>query len=229
MRLVVYGAGGGTGRRLARQALDAGHDVAAVTRRPRKFPIEHPRLDVIGGDVRDPGAVAATVDGADAVLSTLGTTFSRKPITLYSTGITNIIAAMRLHGVTRVVAVTSSAAEPHRHADGGLLLNHVIQPLVTRTIGKSTYTDMRAMESRLVMSGLDWTVLRPSGLFDTDTVSDYSLREEVTDGIFTSRADLAACLLAQATDTAWIRKRVGVWTTVGTPSMWQMLRGSTQG
>ncbi|WP_026930494.1 NAD(P)-dependent oxidoreductase [Glycomyces tenuis] len=224
MRLVIFGANGGTGRHLTRQALDAGHRVRAVTRRPRAFPITHRRLDVLAGDVYDADAVAAAVDGADAVLSTLGVAFSRKPITTYSTGVANIIAGMRTHGVARIVAVSSSAVEPHLHADGGFLLNRVIQPLVTGTIGKTTYTDMREMEERLAASGLEWTVLRPSRLFDTDAVSDYALRERYADGVYTSRNDLAACLLAQATDPAWVRNRVAVWTTEGIPTMWQVLR-----
>ena len=66
----------------------------------------------------------------------------------------------------------------------------VSTPLITRTIGRTTYADMSAMETLLAGSGLDWTVLRPSGLFDAETVSDYRLQEDHADGIFTSRADL---------------------------------------
>ena len=39
MRLSVFGANGATGRLLVRQALDAGHEVTAVTRRPAEFPL----------------------------------------------------------------------------------------------------------------------------------------------------------------------------------------------
>jgi hypothetical protein len=46
------------------------------------------------------------------------------------------------------------------------LLNRVLQPLVTATIGKTTYADMRRMEDLVHGSELEWTIMRPSGLFD---------------------------------------------------------------
>lgn len=82
-----------------------------------------------------------------------------------------------------------------------------MQPLISRTIGKTTYADMAAMEALLADSDLDWTVLRPSGLFDTDSISDYRLQENHADGIFTSRADLAACLITQANEQRWSQSR----------------------
>jgi len=220
MRIVVLGANGGTGRRLVQQALDAGHDVRAVTRQPRSFPVRGPGLEVVAADV----TVDVPVGGADVVLSTLGVPFTRQRVTIYSRGTTTVLAAMRREGVRRLVVVSSSAAEPHRHAEGGVLLNRVIQPLVTATIGRSTYADMRAMETLVRDSGLDWTIVRPSGLFDSDSVTRYRLSENRSDGVFTSRADLAACLLAQATDTAWVGRTVAVTTAEGTPTLLAMLR-----
>ena len=67
MKLAVFGANGPTGRLLTRLALDEDHDVVAFTRHPDAFPIEHPRLEVAAGDVHDAGAVAAAIDGTDAV------------------------------------------------------------------------------------------------------------------------------------------------------------------
>jgi putative NADH-flavin reductase len=224
MKIVVFGANGGTGRQLTQQAVNAGHEVVAVTRRPQEFPLAHERLEVVEADVHDPDAVKRAVHDSEVVLSTLGVPFTRRPVTIYSHGIVNIAGAMAEHGVTRIVAVSSSATEPHHHADGGFLLNRVMQPLVTATIGKTTYADMRAMESFLHNSSLDWTIVRPSGLFDADAVSVYELHEDQADGIFTSRADLAACLLSQATETEWVRKNVAVTTSEGAPTLFQMIR-----
>ncbi|MGC4748621.1 NAD(P)-dependent oxidoreductase [Micromonospora sp. DT201] len=220
MRIVVLGANGGTGRRLVQQALDAGHDVRAVTRQPESFPVKGPGLEVVAADV----TVDAPVDGADVVLSALGAPFTRQPVLLYSRSTATVLAAMRRAGVRRLVVVSSSATEPHHHAEGGFLLNRVIQPLVTATIGKSTYDDMRAMERLVRESNLDWTIVRPSGLFDSVSVTRYRLSENRSDGVFTSRADLAACLLAQATDTAWVGRTVAVTTGEGTPTLLAMLR-----
>jgi putative NADH-flavin reductase len=224
MKIVIFGANGQTGRLLTGQALAAGHDVAAVTRRPAGFPVTHDRLAVVDADVRDAPAVGRAIEGAAVVLSALGVPFTRKQITSYSEGAGNIIAAMSGHGVKRLVVVSSSATEPHHHADGGLLLNQVLQPLVTATIGKTTYADMRRMEDLVRGSDLEWTIMRPSGLFDAPGITAYELHEERAPGIFTSRPDLAAALLDQATSTRFVRKAVAITTSEGAPTLFQMMR-----
>lgn len=224
MRLTVFGANGATGRLLVRQALDAGHEVAAVTRRPAGFPFADRRVDVVAGDVRDGQAVARALDGSEAVLSSLGVPFTRKPVTVYSEGACVIVAAMSRLGLKRLVVVSSTTVEPHRHAEGGFMLNRVMQPLVSATIGKTTYADMRAMEGIVGGSDLEWTVVRPAGLFDAGRVSAYQVSEDPLDGVFTSREDLAACLLAQAGDARFVRKAIEVTTSEGTPTLWQMIR-----
>ncbi len=224
MRIVIFGANGQTGRLLTGQALAAGHDVAAATRRPAQFPIAHDRLAVVEADVRDAPAVDRAVEGADVVLSALGVPFTRNQITVYSLGAANIVAAMSRHGVKRLIVVSSSATEPYHHADGGFVLNRVLQPLVTATIGKTTYADMRRMEDLVRGSDLEWTIMRPSGLFDAPGVTAYELHEDQAPGIFTSRADLAASMLDQATDTRFVREAAAVTTSEGAPTLFQMIR-----
>jgi putative NADH-flavin reductase len=224
MKIVIFGANGATGRLLTRQALAAGHRVVAVTRRPDGFPVTHERLGVAEADVHDAQAVARAVEGADVVLSSLGVPFTRKPVSVYSDGVRNIAAAMSRHGVKRLVVVSSSATEPHHHADGGFLMNRVLQPLITATIGKTTYRDMRRMEELVRGSDLEWTIMRPSGLFDAPGVTRYQLHEDQAPGIFTSRADLAASMLEQATQTRFAGKAVAVTTPEGAPTLFQMLR-----
>jgi nucleoside-diphosphate-sugar epimerase len=226
MKIIVFGANGVTGRVLTQQALDAGHEVTAVTRQPSSFPIADGRLTVVGADVLDASAVDAAIAeaGADVVLSTLGVPFTRQPITVYSVGAANMVAAMSRHGVKRVVLVSSSAAEPHHHAEGGFVMNRILQPMVTATIGKTTYRDMRAMESLVRASDLEWTIMRPSGLFDAEAVSGYELFDNEAPGIFTSRADLAASMLQVAFDPSRVGKAVAVTTSEGAPTLVQMIR-----
>jgi nucleoside-diphosphate-sugar epimerase len=229
MRITVFGAAGGTGRLVVGQGLAAGHHVTAVTRQAEfslgHEQLGHEQLSHVRADVRDAHAVGQAVSGADVVLSTLGVPFTRKPVTIYSDGARAIAAAMSRHGVKRLVVVSSSATYPYHHAEGGFLLNRVLQPLITATIGKTSYRDMRAMEEFLRGRGdLDWTVMRPSGLFDAPAVTGYQLHEDQAPGVFTSRADLAACMLQQATDTTFVRKAVAVTTSEGAPTLFQLLR-----
>jgi nucleoside-diphosphate-sugar epimerase len=223
MNLVVLGANGQTGRLLTKQALAAGHRVVAATRQPGDFPLRDPHLTVAGLDVRDGAAVREAVAGADAVLSTLGVSFTREPVDTYSVGTANIVAAMRSTGVRRLAVVSSTAAFRTRRSRSPVAIR-LIEPIITRTIGKSVYDDMRRMETIVRSSGLDWTILRPSGLFDLPEPTAYHAGEVDPVGAFTARIDLAHYLLALADDRAAIGKTVVVSTTRHTPTVWQMIR-----
>jgi nucleoside-diphosphate-sugar epimerase len=228
MKLAIFGANGQTGRLATALALTAGHHVVAVTRRPREFPLSGPGLTVAEADVRDASAVEPVVAGVDAVVSTLGVTFTREPVDSYSAGTANIVAAMRAAGVRRLVVVSSTAAYPTRRSGAPFTLR-LVEPIITRTIGKSVYDDIRRMETLVRDSGLDWTVVRPSGLFDLSEPTDYVRGDVDPVGAFTSRLDLADYLVSLAADAATARRTVIVSTTENTPSLWQMIRREAGG
>jgi uncharacterized protein YbjT (DUF2867 family) len=223
VRIVVFGANGSTGRLLVSQALAAGHEVIAVTRRPDAFPQEHPNLTVAGADVLGESTVDAVVSGTNAVLSTLGVPYGRQPVTLYSVGTRNILTAMAHHGVRRLVVVSSSATDPKPYPDAGFFFNRLLQPFVVNVLGKTVYEDMRRMEQLVRESDVNWTIVRPSGLFDTEFVSDYALAQDHIGGRFTARSDLAAVMLAQVHEERYVRKILAVATTENLPSMRQLV------
>src|SRR6202158_4987426 len=198
MRIVIFGANGQTGRLLTRRALDAGHTAVAVTRRPDDFPIADPALSVAGADVLDGAALADIVEGADAVLSTLGVPFTREPVDTYSMGTSNIVTAMHETDTRRLVVVSSSGAYPAPGRTGAPFALRLFEPIVTKTIGKTIYDDIRLMESVVRDSDLDWTIVRPSGLFDLPDITEYLAGEVDPVGACTSRSDLADYLVALA-------------------------------
>ena len=53
MKLIVFGATGGTGQHLVKQALAQGHAVTAFVRNPAKFGVSHPNLRVVQGDAME--------------------------------------------------------------------------------------------------------------------------------------------------------------------------------
>jgi nucleoside-diphosphate-sugar epimerase len=223
MQIVIFGANGLTGRLLTRRVLDAGHSAVAVTRRPDEFPISDARLTVAGADVLRDG-LAGIVAGADAVLSTLGVPFTRQPVDTYSVGTRNVVTAMRESGVNRLVVVSSIGAYPapgRRHTPLALRL---FEPIITRTIGKTVYDDIRRMEGLVRESDLDWTIVRPSGLFDSPQRTNYVAGEIDPVGAFTARIDLADYLVKLAQDGMARRQTVVVSTTEHTPTVWEMVR-----
>jgi putative NADH-flavin reductase len=218
MNIVVFGANGPTGRLLTQQALAEGHVVSAFTRHPEAFPLRHDRLTVVHGDVFDAARVDDAVAGQDAVLSSLGVPYSRKPITVFSEGMASIITAMRRHGVRRLVCVSSSAVDPRLEPPGGFVMKKVLQPFFVGVVGKTLYADQRRMEELVMSSGLDWTVVRPSGLFASPSVSDYVVGEDRIASRFTSRPDLADFMLQQVTDRRFIQRFPAPSTVSGTPN-----------
>ena len=228
MNIAVFGANGPTGRLIVESGLASGHTMTAVTRHPDDFPLAHNDLRVITADVYDEGSLDVAVSGQDAVLSVLGVPFGRKPVTVYSVGVANILAAMQRRGVRRLAVVSSSAVPPEsrmRDTGGGFFFERVLKPIIENTLGRTLYADMLRMERLVAASDVDWTIVRPSGLFGTAAVTDYSLAEDFLAARFTSRADLADVMLRQATETAWIRKAVAVATNSEQPSVMQLIRG----
>jgi NAD(P)H-binding len=76
VKLTIFGATGGTGRRLLERTIAEGHEVTAFVRNPSRMTARHERLEVVVGDVFDLGPVEEAVAGREAVISVLG---SRRP------------------------------------------------------------------------------------------------------------------------------------------------------
>jgi putative NADH-flavin reductase len=218
MRIAVFGAGGPTGRQLVQQALAAGHEVTAVTRRPPGF-APQAGLTVTGVDATDADAVEEVVAGHKVVLSALGVAPGRGPVSLYSAAAGNIVAGMAAHGVKRLIVVSSSVLDPAWRPSGAFFFNNVLDPYVNRVIARSAHEDMRRMEALIRETTLDWTFARPSGLFDHPAATRYELAENSADGVFTARADLAASMLRELTEGAYVHRAMGVVTTDVRPSV----------
>jgi nucleoside-diphosphate-sugar epimerase len=223
MRIVIFGANGPTGRLLTDQSIAAGYDTVAVTRRPEAFPLHHARLRVAGGDVLDQEAADDAVEGSGAVLSTLGAPFGKAPVEVYSRGAEHMLDAMKRNGVRRLVVVSSGAVTGEDEPTGGFIFNRVLQPYITGKLGKTVYDDMRRMEELISRSDADWTILRPSGLYELPAVTDYSLTETHGPGRFTARVDLADAMLRQVDDHRFVQKIGHVITTQANPSLLSMM------
>jgi putative NADH-flavin reductase len=79
------------------------------------------------------------------------------------------------------------------------------------------------METLVMNSELDWTIVRPSGLFETPSVTPYQTAETHIRGRFTSRADLANCMLQQLTNNHYLHKVVAVAIISVQPNMFKLI------
>lgn len=143
--MALTGATGFVGSHTLEAALAAGHQVRALTRR------EQPPVDGVTwvrGDLGDTAALAALVAGADVVIHVAGLTNTPDPAEFTPanvTGTAHVIAAMKAAKLKRLVFVSSLAA---------------------RKPDLSAYGASKAAAETLVeASGLDWTTVRPPGVY----------------------------------------------------------------
>ena len=118
MHIVLFGANGNIGQRIAREALARGHRVTAVVRDPARgapaltpdgaAPAGAASVAVVPGEVTDPAQGAAAVRGADAVVSAVGNTRAPAgptPVALFAEAARALLAGTRAAGTPRLLVV----------------------------------------------------------------------------------------------------------------------------
>jgi putative NADH-flavin reductase len=208
MKITVFGATGGTGLHLVRQAIEAGHDVTAVVRDPARLTEVHPRLTVITGDVMDPESIGSAVAGRDAVASAIGPRGGGAG-DVCATSAASIVKAMDAQGVRRFVAVSNSGMI--RDAADGPLTRFVVKPILRRLL-REPWADAARMETVIRASDLDWTLVRPPMLTDGPHTGRYrsAVEHTVRGGIRISRADVADAVLRALVAPSSARTAVAV-------------------
>jgi uncharacterized protein YbjT (DUF2867 family) len=207
MKIVVFGATGGTGRELVGQALQRGHHVTAQARTPEKLAgFEHPELEVVRGDVLDRESVERAVVAQEAVVCAIGGGARRT--TLREDGTRNIVNAMEKHDVPRLVCLSSLGVGDSR-ANLPFFTRYVIVGIFLR----HAFADHERQERIVRESPLAWTIVRPPHLTNGPRTGEYQhgfppthrkIRAQV------SRADVAEFMLRQLTDDACLRRAPGI-------------------
>jgi len=156
MNVLVSGPAGFLGRALIPRLLREGHGVRALVRRTSPG-LEHPRLQLVSGDVLDAASLDRAVPGVDAIVH-LATASAREGSDVARAvnvdGTRNLVDAARRHGVRRFVFTSTISTTRARMGPYG------------RT--------KRIAEDLVATSGLDWVTLRPSlvyGSADTGLVA----------------------------------------------------------
>jgi putative NADH-flavin reductase len=207
-KIIVFGATGGTGKLLVEQALQAGHSVTAIARVPGALIISHENLEIIKGDVFQPGTFENAMKEKDVVVSCLGVR-NRKPTTLYSEGMCNIIAAMQKENIHRIICLSAGAViVPPK---GSFMMKFVAKNILQRLF-KHSYADMLMMEKMLEETDLNWTVIRPPWLRDAKHTGKYrtSINDYLMNPSKISRADLADYIVHHLTDEKTFQARVEI-------------------
>ena len=195
MRIAVTGASGKTGSRVVEEALARGWDVKAILR-----PLSHPPERLAGADLvrlelSDGPALGQALKGCDALVIATGARPSPDlfgPLKVDALAIRSQIEACRAAGVPRVLLVSSLCSGRFWHP-----LNLFGLILTWKGVG----------ERWLAESGLQWTVVRPGGLKETEANLEaegirYSRADQQESGSIPRRLVARVCLEALETPTS---------------------------
>ncbi|KZR74770.1 NAD(P)H-binding protein [Prochlorococcus marinus] len=116
MQVLLVGGTGTLGRQIARRAIDAGHQVRCMVRKPRKGAfLQEWGCELTCGDLLDPETIDYALDGIDAVIDA-ATSRPDDSASVYTTdwdGKLNLLRACEKAGVKRYVFLSLLAAEKH--------------------------------------------------------------------------------------------------------------------
>ncbi|WP_227397078.1 NAD(P)-dependent oxidoreductase [Jeotgalibacillus aurantiacus] len=211
MKIAIFGGSGRTGIPLIEQALQEGHEVKALVRTPGKLNITHRNLTVFQGDVTKPEDIRKTIEGTDAVLSTLGHV-KNSPEHLLTTATQHIISSMNQYGVTRLVSLTGAGVSSEKDVQQKLF-SRIIQKGL-RTFAKKLWLDSVEQKNIIMQSGLDWTIVRAPRLLDGPKTGSYQTGYFVFSKPMINRADVADFMLKEVTD----RQHVHEYPLIGVKS-----------
>jgi len=202
-KIVVFGASGGTGHHIVEQALEAGYQVTAFVRSPKKLDLQHEKLTVFQGDVMDVDKVDRAIAGQDAVLSALGPT--RPPVPgMMEVAAKNIVGAMDKHGIKRIISTTGGGVRDPQ--DQPKLFDHIMKGLLTLMAG-TVLKDSEANVNIIRASDLDWTIIRYPRLLDDPFTGKYRIGYVgVNSGSQLSRADGADAVLKELESGEYLHK-----------------------
>lgn len=205
MNVTVFGATGKIGRLVVAALLQAGRHVTVYVRNPAKLDISGPNLTVVQGVLADLGAIQESVRGSDAVISALGP--SLKPGAKGSPiadGTANIVAAMHAEGVKRYIGLATPSVPDERDLP---TIKAKVLPVMAGIMFPNALKELHGMTNAVTESDLDWTVARitnPTDKAKKGTMrAGYLGRDKI--GWAMSRADIAAFLVAQLTDTRYVK------------------------
>ncbi|THA72893.1 NAD-dependent epimerase/dehydratase family protein [Streptomyces sp. A0958] len=209
MKLTVFGATGGIGQEIVRQAVAAGHEVTAVVRDPARLAV--PLSDVTvhaAARIDDPEALREAVAGRDAVLSGLGAR-GRKAEGIAERLTRTVLTAMEAEGTRRLLVVSAAPVAPEPADDP--LLDRMVRSVIGAVL-KDVYADLTAMEAALAASATEWTSVRPPKLTNGPMTGTYRtvVGGNPRSGRTISRADVAHAMLALTDDPATVKQGVGV-------------------
>ena len=199
--VALLGATGRLGGYVLRDALERGMIVRALARSPSKLGMSSERLTAIEGSVLDPDAVGRLVEGADVVVSCLGSRPKEKVIVEAGTRI--LAEAIKTRPIRKYVHLSSIGCGESVFAGGRLVTRVLIA-----CIGRKIWNDMEAAEKIALEAQSEncaVIIVRPTAFLDRKEKRGYLIRNEGEPAgkLFMGRGDGAAFMLNAISSKKW--------------------------
>ncbi len=204
--VALLGATGRVGGYVLRDALGRGMIVRALARSPSKLSVSSERLTAIEGSVLDPNAVNRLVEGADVVVSCLGSRPKEEVIVEAGTRI--LAEAIKIHPIKKYVHLSSIGCGESVFAGGRLVTRFLIA-----CIGRKIWDDMEAAEKIALEAQSEncaVIIVRPTAFLDRKEKKGYLPRNEGEQAgkMFLGRSDGATFMLDVIGGKKWDGKIV---------------------
>lgn len=160
MKIVLFGASGNIGQRIAAEGLRRGHEIVGVVRDPAAVGSRGPRVTLVKGDATSSDSVTGIVQGADAVVSAISPRPNARglPAPSLAANARALIAGLRASGVKRVLYV--GGASSLEVASGQMLADLPDFPDIYKAEAQEGREALAVW--RAEAEGLDWTYLSPA-------------------------------------------------------------------
>ncbi|MBA0885040.1 NAD(P)-dependent oxidoreductase [Flavobacterium undicola] len=104
MKILLIGGTGNIGQRILKEALDKGHEVTAVQRKPEALELKHANLTTIKGDLLNETELPSLIADKDVVVSAISLYAGLTP-EQFKQAHQNLINALKKQPQTRIIAV----------------------------------------------------------------------------------------------------------------------------
>jgi putative NADH-flavin reductase len=206
MKVVVFGAGGKTGKLIVTEAVAAGHKVTAFFKERKDFPSNiDGAVSLVEGDVTHPAQVSAAIAGNDAVIDAIGGKTPYKKTQLEQNGAKSILDGMKEHGVRRLIVISMLGIGDSKEQEPWWG-SHLLQPTFLRGEAK----DKEVMEKEVRESDIDYTLVRPAILSDAAPTGSARVFRGAEKAHKITRADLAQFIVAQLGSNTYLNQAVTV-------------------
>ncbi len=217
--IVVYGATGKVGAHVVQEALDRGHRVTAVSRKPAQITAQHANLSAVKGDLLDKASVTDIVTGADVVIVSVRGVIgdSGKPESalqfMAAETLVDVLHQLGPDGPRLLHVGGSGTLEVEPGVTFAAKLPTILLP---RGLEIEILGQMLALEFFAKVDDVKWTYVTPPKNFTNGPRTgefrvggDLALKDR-RGRTRVSRADFAVALITEAERAEYLRQRISI-------------------